>query len=307
MRHTIFSSLLVAVGLTAAAPVHAGPLRDLVHEFVVRREAVLDKASMAALKLPAGAEVSRNLAYGPDNDQKLDVYRPADPRNAPIIVMVHGGAWMLGDKVSRGVINEKAVHWLPEGYILVSVNYPMLPETDPLGQAMSVGRALAFVQAHAAEWGGDAKRIVMMGHSAGAHLVSLLAADAGLAKKTGAKPWLGTVALDTAAFDVPAIMGRRHLALYDRAFGRDPAFWRRVSPVDNIVGKPSPMLLVCSTVRRDLPCNAARRFQDRLQAHGTHVRILRVALPHRAVDADLGRPGDYTTRVDGFLRGLGLP
>ena len=307
MRRTILSSLLVAAGLITAAPAQAGLLRNLMHDFVVHREAKLEKTSMATLKLPAGAKVERNIAYGPDTEQKLDVYRPANARNAPVIVMVHGGAWMLGDKVSRGVINNKAAHWLPEGYIVVSVNYPMLPETGPLDQAMSVGRALAFVQTHAADWGGDARRIVMMGHSAGAHLVSLLAADADMAKEAGAKPWLGTVALDTAAYDIPAIMGRKHLALYDQAFGRDPDFWRRASPVDNIVGKPSPMLLVCSTVRRDAPCDAARRFQDALRARGAHVRIVQVALSHEAVNVELGLPGDYTTKVDGFLRGLGLP
>jgi len=57
-----------------------------------------------------------------------------------------------------------------------------------------------------------------MGHSAGAHLVALLTAHPAFTQAEGALPWLGTVSLDSAAFDVVAVMSGRHLALYDRAF-----------------------------------------------------------------------------------------
>ena len=62
--------------------------------------------------------------------------------------------------------------------------------------------------------------------------------------------WAATVALDSAVYDVPAMMTARHLRLYDRAFGADPAGWRAASPIDRIAGRPAPLLLVCST-RRD--------------------------------------------------------
>src|SRR5207247_470736 len=111
--------------------------------------------------------------------------------------MVHGGAWVLGDKASPGVMENKVARWAARGYILLSVDYRMIPEADPLEQAEDVARALAAAQAKAASWGGDPSKFVLMGHSAGAHLVGLLAADPARAFKRGAKPWLGAVLLDS--------------------------------------------------------------------------------------------------------------
>ncbi len=66
---------------------------------------------------------------------------------------------------------------------------------------VDVARALAAVQARAGEWGGDASRVVLMGHSAGAHLVALLSADPTRAAAEGAGPWRSAVVLDSAAID----------------------------------------------------------------------------------------------------------
>ena len=111
--------------------------------------------------------------------QKLDVYIPEGAKHAPILFMVHGGGWMLGDKGNSGVVANKVKHWLPRAYIVVSPNYRMARPPNPLEQTEDVGRALAFVQANAASWGGDGSRIVLMGHSSGAHLVTLLTAAPG--------------------------------------------------------------------------------------------------------------------------------
>ena len=144
-----------------------------------------------------------------------------------------------------------------------------------------------------------------MGHSAGAHLVTLLGANATLARETGAQPWLGTVALDSAAYDVAAIMARPHAALYDRAFGADPALWRRASPIHAIDGKPAPMLLVCSSLR-EVSCPASDDFARALTRAGARAEVLPVALRHAPINRQLGKPGAYTERVDAFLRSIGL-
>jgi len=133
------------------------------------------------LALPAGAQarVLRDLPYGGDAAQTLDVYLPDAAKDAPVIVMVHGGGWRTGDKASNTVWQNKAAHWLPRGSVFVSLNTRLLPEADPLTQAGDVARALGFVQGHAKDWGGDPDQVVLMGHSAGAHLVALLGADPG--------------------------------------------------------------------------------------------------------------------------------
>src|SRR5690242_9264726 len=85
--------------------------------------------SPAFATLPAGTRVLRDIAYGASPRQRLDVYAPGDAipgkTAMPVIVMAHGGGWRFGDKASSGVVGAKAMHWLPRGFVLVSVNYRM--------------------------------------------------------------------------------------------------------------------------------------------------------------------------------------
>jgi len=255
--------------------------------------------------LPAGARAQRDLAYGPDPAHRMDVYLPKVPQNAPVLFMVHGGAWMYGDKAASGVVSNKISYWLPKGYILVSVNYRLSPP-EPLQQAEDVAKALAFAQSQARLWGADEARFVVVGHSSGAHLVSLLASDPSIALGQGAKPWLGTVALDSAAFDVGKIMGTRHFAFYDRVFRDDPSYWRNASPIHRLKTAPKPMLAVCSSERR-ISCPQAQSFVDKVIALGGQAKVVPIAKSHAAINHDLGLPGPYTEAVDAFMRSLGLP
>src|SRR5690606_12041513 len=117
------------------------------------------------VRVPEGVRVLRDLAYGSDPRQVVDVYRPVRPtKDAPVIVMVHGGGWRTGDKASARVIENKIERWVPRGIVVVSVDYRLLPV--PLEQQRDdVRAAIAFVQRKAAEWGASGDRLVLMGHS----------------------------------------------------------------------------------------------------------------------------------------------
>lgn len=305
---------ILGMALALALPAAAGPLRDRIE---ARRavqaqgaEAPTDELngddgrSAGTAELPAGVVRIADVAYGPDPRQRFDVYRPARGEGAPVLVMVHGGAWRLGDKSARGVVEHKVAHWVPRGFVFVSVNYRLLPQADPLQQAGDVARALAAVQAKAAGWGGDPAKVVLMGHSAGAHLAALLGAAPALAEKAGARPWLGTVSLDSAALDVERIMAARHYRFYDAAFGADPAYWRAVSPTQALAAGAPPLLLVCSSIRPDQPCAQAHDFARRAQALGVRAEVAEQARSHKQINEELGTPGDYTARVDAFLSSL---
>jgi arylformamidase len=256
-----------------------------------------------AAALPAAAadmRVVRDIAYGPDARQRFDVYAPQDARGAPVIFFVHGGGWAIGDKANRGVVHNKTARWVPRGFVFVSTNYRMLPEADPLEQARDVARALAAAQAQAGSWGGDPERFILMGHSAGAHLVALIASAPGIALDLGARPWLGTVELDSAALDVERIMRDRHLRLYDRAFGSDPAYWAKASPLARLSAAGAPFLAVCSTRRAD-SCPAARDYAAKAQALGIRASVLEENLSHRQINEELGEDNDYTRAVEAFL------
>lgn len=260
-------------------------------------------AAVAIADLPPDIRVVRDVAYGSDARQKFDVYAPKAAKNAPIIVMVHGGGWAFGNKSMSRVVTNKVRHWLPEGYIFVSIDYRLLPSTPVAGQAQDIAMALASVQRRAAEWGGDASRLVMMGHSAGAHLVALLATSPTLVAAAGAKPWRGSVLLDSAVIDVGAIMRGRHLPLYDRAFGKDSTQWEAVSPLAALTRPIAPVLAVCST-RRFESCVQAQALAEKSRSLGSQVLVQRENRSHSEINAELGAAGAYTDAVDGFLRAI---
>lgn len=250
------------------------------------------------------AKIFRDVAYGRDKSQNLDVYAPERAQHAPVIFMVHGGAWMIGNKNNSRVVDNKIARWVSQGFIFISINYRMLPQLDGLQQADDVARALAFAQAHATDWGGDPEQFIVMGHSAGAHLVALLTAAPEKAYAFGAKPWLGTVSLDSAALDVVAVMQRKHMRFYDKAFGSNPSTWEQASPLQHLSKNSLPMLAVCSTQRRDKPCDAAKAFKEKAELLNVRVEILPQDLSHGQINEKLGLAGSYTSSVETFMASL---
>ena len=263
-------------------------------------------SSWAGQALPGGGVVERDLPYGSDAQQRLDVYRPAHANGAPILFMVHGGAWMGGDKSDPPFLTNKVGHWLPKGYVLVSANYRMSAHPNPLDQADDIARAFAFVQTKAASWGGNPGRIVLLGHSAGAHLVSLLAADSRIVIHQGGSLWQGTISLDNPAFDMVQHMQREHEEFYDRVFGQDLVVWKATSPIRRLQSAPRPILAVCSSRGTDA-CPQARAFADKAATLGGTVTVLPVDLTHDEINEELGQAHQYTEAVEDFLQSLGLP
>ena len=292
-----WSCALAVFVLAMCCPAAAGDLRPSL----TPRRALADAS--AALALPANARVLRDVAYGSDPRQRFDVYVPSQVQHAPVIFMVHGGGWRRGAKAMTNVVANKIARWLPRGFIVISTNYRMRPDTSPLQQAGDVALALATAQRQAAQWGGDAQRFVLIGHSAGAHLVALLSAEPALAKAQGAQPWLGTISLDSGSLDVMQTMQARHLPLFDEAFGANPADWRAASPMQQLDGRIVPFLAVCSS-RRLNSCPQAHAVVDKAKAFGTRASVLEEDLSHGEINQQLGLPSDYTLAVERFLASL---
>ena len=297
----VAATLAAALSLVAAA--HAGNFRERLAQRATERRGDAG-GRMAPADVPPGVRVLRDISYGTDPHQRLDVYVPeSGTTHAPVVFMVHGGGWRRGDKDMDSVVTHKVARWVPRGIVFVSVDYRMLPEANPQVQAQDVARALAYVQRHASAWGGDGARAVLMGHSAGAHLVSLIEASPTWAAQAGATPWLGMVSLDSGALDVPALMQAPHMPLYDEAFGNDPAFWLAVSPQQQLAPRRPPLLAVCST-QRTRSCEQSSAFVDEADASGTRARLLREDLSHREINDQLGDTGAYTDAVERFLATL---
>lgn len=300
MRPHRFGLIALAALALMVATADAQTFRQRIAQ---AREASRQPAT-TPVPLPPGARALRDVAYGNDPRQRFDVFLPAQARNAPIILMVHGGGWANGNKDNPGVVDNKAALWLPKGYVLVFANYRMRPDTAPLDQARDIARALAKVQQLAPEWQADPSRVVLMGHSAGAHLVALVGAAPTLWREAGAQRPRGVVSLDSGAMDVPELMARRFkMPLYERAFGDDPADWIAASPYHQLTREAVPMLIVCSSQRRD-SCPQGQALAAKGKALGVSMTVLPEDLSHREINRDLGKPSTYTQLVDRFVREL---
>ncbi|MBI1684246.1 alpha/beta hydrolase [Caulobacter hibisci] len=298
--HLLALSLAAAVAFTSAAEAQIG-LRGKMRERMIERLQQKKAEEERPIDLQAILPGARKLtvSYGADPAQALDIYvPPGAPRDAPVIVMVHGGAWKVGDKANTGSVENKLRHWLPKGYVFVSVNYRMLPQAMAYTQAQDVAAAVRWTQDHARDWGASDRKLILMGHSAGAHIVALLSSKPNMV----GRPWAGSVVLDSAAMKISTTMAGRHPKFYDEAFGSDPAGWDQASPMDQWTPSAVPMFLICSTKRPDKPCDDARAFQALTKHSGVPMPVLPRVLTHADINRTLGLPGDYTDAVDRFIR-----
>ncbi|HMH24152.1 MAG TPA: alpha/beta hydrolase [Puia sp.] len=128
---------------------------------------------------PAGTVVFSNVPYAGDTLKRhqLDVYLPEKAgRNTPLVVWVHGGAWMLNDKYAdMGYMKNTVRGFLDSGYALASIDYRYSTEAPFPAQIQDCNQALEFLYQHADRYKIDKERMAVIGFSAGGHLASLLA------------------------------------------------------------------------------------------------------------------------------------
>jgi acetyl esterase/lipase len=236
--------------------------------------------------------------------QSLDLYTPVRPAGcapAPLVVWVHGGSFVTGDKANG--MTRKVNLFTKEGWAVASLNYRLVdhPGAGPTGGRYpapeeDVASALAFLRRSAPAYGLDAGRLALLGHSAGAFLVSLDSTDGRFLR--GAGMALAdvdcTASLDT-TYDIPTQIagGGDSEAMFRNAFGDDPAVWEAGSPMRNVApGKGIPDFLV---VTRGTPARVAQSedFAARLRAAWVPAQVVRATgLTHEQVNTSVGAPGD---------------
>jgi triacylglycerol lipase len=135
-------------------------------------------AALAPLMPPASVTPLRDQRYGPDPRHRLDVFSPG-PGARPVLVFVHGGGFTGGDKTRPGVhYYDNIGQWAAsQGWVGVTITYRLAPQHRFPAAREDVIAAVAWVRANIAAHGGDPRRIVLMGQSAGgAHVADALAA-----------------------------------------------------------------------------------------------------------------------------------
>lgn len=256
----------------------------------------------------------RGIAYGGPKGagfrHRLDLFVPKGKKDYPVVVLVHGGAWVMGDNRCCGLYSSVGQFLASRGVGAVLPNYRLSPRVRHPEHVKDVARAVAWARSHIAEHGGSPERLFLCGHSAGGHLVALLAADETYLKAEGltAADVKGVIALSGVyrippgrvdvtlggaterAFRldevVPVRGGARagpntRLALplsvnvYGPAFGDDPEVRENASPLSHVRPGLPPFLIV--TAEKDLPTLAgmAEELRQALVRRGCEATLLR--------------------------------
>jgi len=266
------------------------------------RKAIGERA--AASRPPAPGTVEH--AYGADARQRLDLVKPAGVANAPVLLFVHGGGWSIGDKPHAA--GSKAQWANAQGWAFASANYRLVPQATVEQQAADVASAIAWLRANATTQGLDPDRIVLMGHSAGAHLAALVGTDPEYLRAAGVplEAIKGVVLLDGAGYDIAAQAGAPGnivKPMYDAAFGSDPKRQAALSPTRQAAAPNVSRWLILPIERRADSQSQSKALADALGKAGASATMAVVpGESHGSLNKGLGEDGDFATeQVEQFL------
>jgi acetyl esterase/lipase len=213
------------------------------------------------MKRPGVNKIS-NVAYGdaPRRRNLLDIYQPAESREGgyPVLLQVHGGAWMIGEKEHQAL--PLMYHLAQRGWICVAINYRLCPSATFPDPIVDVKKAIAWIREHIAEYGGNSEFLAITGGSAGGHLSSLAALTA---NKPEFQP--GFEAIDTSIdaavpfygvydfLDRHNILGSMSLEglgkkhLFKCAPDENPELWDAMSSESNVSAAAPPFFVIQGT------------------------------------------------------------
>lgn len=225
---------------------------------------------------------ARDIAYGPEPRQRLDIYVPermAAP--APVVVFLYGGGWDSGSKemyrfVGGALAAQGFVTIIPDYRLYPAVRYPTFLE--------DCAAAFAWSTAHAAQWGGS-DRFVLMGHSAGAYNAAMLALDRHYLAQAGAGAApCATVGL-AGPYDFLPVGTDELRAIF--GFPTSPA----TQPINHVDGRNAPMLLLAGTTDTTVLPRNTERLAARIRAAGGPVTArLYPNIDHREIVGAIGQP-----------------
>jgi acetyl esterase/lipase len=247
-------------------------------------------AAMAHLPSPAGdVRFIGGLAYAAPLGFRpllLDLYLPpAGPGPAPLVVFLHGGGWLRGD---RSMVSPSFASWQPgplarlaaEGFAVASADYRLSGEARFPAQLEDVSAAVDWLAGQAGQYGFDAGRIVLWGESAGAHLAALLGLRSAGSAVRGVVDWYGPadlIALDEQVGAAGALtddpLDSREARLLGAPVGQVPELARAASPLSHVRAGAPPFLIAHGTADRMVPFQQSEALAAALAEAGADVRL----------------------------------
>ena len=291
--------LAAAIALVAAGIALNPILADTGSPMQLPKDSPKQTPSQEAV-LATNTVLRADVPYGKDAKQRLDVYSPKGVKEAPVVVFVHGGEWTRGDKVA---VSFKPRFLNDHGIVFVSINYRLTPAVTHPAHVSDVAAAVGWVFEHAAECGGDLKKIVLMGHSAGCHLVTLAGLDARYlaAFKRLPADLRGVVAWSGGAYDLVEKVkaGGLYADHIKKAFGESEDAQRDASPVAHVKDVEwGPAFLFVSVERGSPSHKAADRLAGLIRdGRGRAVSKVLEGCDHLSANHLLGAPDDTTGAI----------
>jgi arylformamidase len=267
-------------------------------------------AFMLLMSVAQAQNLTLNIPYADPAHERhvLDIYAPDDAKNLPVVFWIHGGGWQTGDKTS---VQIKPRVLTQRGFVFVSTNYRLLPHVEMEELIGDVAKSLGWVHKNIARYGGDPKRIFVMGHSAGAQLAALLCIDDRYLKAEGV-PFdvlKGCVPVDGDTYDLPAIIMTAEFRQtvhglplpkfgHRVKFGNDPKKHIDFSAVTHVAkGKGIPPFLILHVAGHPNTAAQARRLGAVLQEAEIPAKVFGAReTTHNKLNNDLGLPDDPATK-----------
>jgi acetyl esterase/lipase len=232
-----------------------------------------------------GIAPERDIAYGPGPRHGLDVYAPISAAGAPVVVFFYGGGWVEGDKSWYRFIG---VALAERGVVVVIPDYRLHPAVKFPAFLEDAAAATAWTRANVVRYGGDPRRIFLMGNSAGGQIAALLALDPGYLRAVGMsrrQDICGLIGLAGAYDYTPA-----NPAEFAAIFGPE-ADWPGSRPINYVTAQSPPMLLETGDSDSTVEPGNTTRLAARLRAHGVDVvEDIYPGISHGALLAAFGRP-----------------
>jgi len=291
--HPKFVAFL-AVAIVATTPLGAADLirRDRRDANKADAERRAEKPAETP-KAPARVDVVKDVAYRDDKyadkaKHRLDLYLPKGVKRFPVVFFVHGGSWKSGDKDEYPKLGELFAN---EGIGAVIISYRLSPKVHHPSHIEDVASAFAWTHKNIVKHGGRRDRIFAVGHSAGGHLVSLLATDEKYLDKEGLRTSdiRGVVSISGIHSISPL------LPIFRNTFGKDRDECRQASPISHVGDKHPPFLLLYAD--HDLPTlgKMAEEMHDELRKHKCESDCVKVQhRNHMSIIVDLAEGKDAT-------------
>ena len=264
----------------------------MLHRIAALLPVLLGPATLAAEELTKfEVETRKDIYYNTAKDadpvrHKLDFYMPKRAKDYPMMMFVHGGAWKFGNKDEYKALGE---NFAKQGIGVAVINYRLSSGKDPVKHPehiKDVAKAFAWVKENCGKYGGNKDKLFISGHSAGGHLVALLATDEKYLKAEGCstRDICGVMAVSGVYTVTPFLLSD--------IFSKDEAVCKAASPMSHVKGGHPPFLIAYGNKDFMFLDALAEEFGKKLKDCKCEAQVMKLERDHYSIIINMASKSD---------------